>query len=111
MELQDNWVTVTKRQKRTKPNKYIDIVYRIPNDADKTITDEEKQMLKKVTLKNGCFCCNAPDISDIICRTVVGCGECYCCIGEFSDINLNDSPRRFYVYNPDYSYDKRRKFR
>jgi hypothetical protein len=131
----EGWITIKKKVKpmskkkqikKDRPNKskckYIHMKTRLIVKSDWTLTAEERQLIKLEEEKRGkkfgigCFCCDTNIISDVICRTVVSCGTCYCCAGDDpafdSEWDRKSVKRRgtFCVYNPKYHYTKDHEF-
>lgn len=122
-----NFTCVTsKRHKKdkTKPKKYIHSYIREVTTKDCTLTENELELLKIEQDKNPklnifCNCCQDSLISDIICRTFVSCGNCYCCTygDSLFDDDEDNKPikntitiAKFNVYNKLYHYTKDEEF-
>jgi hypothetical protein len=87
----------------------------------RTLTHEEKALIKyeesiNPNLKIFCECCQDDLISDIIHRTFIACGRCYCCVGDVPDPIFDDDEwfescyvetGRFHTYKKDYHYTTR----
>lgn len=119
----DTWVEVVKNKKTKKPKKPKKIIHSYTRQvikSDFTLTDKEKKIIEEEISKNPeledklfCYCCMSGLISDIIRRTFVECGTCYCCAGDdprFDDEEWVEScVVRFYNigrYNENYHYTR-----
>lgn len=129
MDGNDDWTIVNRKNKKNKPNKNIEnkpnkftkIIKREPTKRDILLTENEKKLLDQEISQNKldifCNCCCTHIISDIICRTIVPCGRCYCCAGDdpsFDDDEwVENNVRRICIfgeYNKQYNYKKDEEF-
>lgn len=112
--MDNEWTVVTRKKVNTKinnkPQKFINKVYRIPIKKDMTLTEQEKELIKKEQQQNSklnlfCYCCMSELVSDIICRTFISCGNCYCC----GNGNTTEFVTRYCLvgsYNKKYHYSQ-----
>ena len=68
-----DWIEVKKTKTKTK-NKILE------KENEPILTEREKILLKNHNIF--CKCCQASFISYIICRTIVECGKCVCCMTD-----------------------------
>jgi hypothetical protein len=106
----EGWTTIVKKPRQiiSKPLKY---TYKWIADVTKkdiTLTPKEKKILANTELNIFCNCCQSHLISDVICRSFLSCGRCYCCVGDDPAFDLYEFhyESTFYKYNKDYHYTK-----
>ena len=103
----NEWTVVVNRKKKINPNK---------NKPRKFICTWRGSPTKKDwTLF--CYCCMSDLVSDVICRTFVSCGTCYCCGGDDPIYDDEEFVKNCIIrncffghYNKDYHYTKNNEF-
>ena len=120
------WTTVGKKKKpnpnRHKPKKYVRKYCRELTPQDFTLTEQEKALIQheqsaNPNLKLFCNCCQSYLISDIIRRTFLSCGVCYCCAGDDPAADDPDFIEQMQScgcmceYNKEYHYTRDKEFR
>ena len=84
------WIHVTYKKPYKTPKPKFHYYEKYIEPKDYTLTKEEEKLVECSDCSSKCVCCNYNIISDIIQRTVVPCGFCYCCVGDnpaFDDEN------------------------
>jgi hypothetical protein len=69
-----DWIEVKKSKNKNAKNKNSE------KENENELTEREKLLLKNHNIF--CKCCQASFISYIICRTIVECGKCVCCVTD-----------------------------
>ncbi len=76
---EDGWTVVKKKERKPRdPFKVKYYTTSTPTDYDRYLTKEERAKVKSDP-SIFCNCCQCREISAIIKRPFVGCGNCHCC--------------------------------